>query len=90
MSDGGFELTHKECTRCGRLLPLEAFYRKGKNGRRAQCKECANELARAYRAARAAAPPKAGAPSQPAAPSGLYEAMKARRAQETWEPPFEW
>lgn len=36
----------KRCNRCGRMLPLDQFYKRtlSKDGRQAHCKECCKEL----------------------------------------------
>lgn len=43
------QIVTKTCTQCGRTLPLDQFGKgNGKDGKRSQCKECANRMAREY------------------------------------------
>ena len=48
--DGG-KCVRKECTRCHRMLPLDAFHRNGrsKDGVSNICKDCRNRTSRVYR-----------------------------------------
>lgn len=34
------DFTSRECSRCGRILPMDMFHRNGQKGRRADCKDC--------------------------------------------------
>lgn len=80
--------THKTCTRCGRLLPVDAFGwdSKAKGKRKSVCRAC-----RATSSKAKAKPAPLVVPTDAALPPGaLYERMKERRKDEEWEPPYEW
>lgn len=132
MDAGDLVPTHKTCSMCGRLLPLDEFHvGSSKYGRKSACKECVNAANAAKRAARKrAVPPSKRCPTcgrtlpascfardrssedwlsgecrecakarrKPKAPrpepepcrDSILPAMKARRARETEEVPYEW
>lgn len=128
--------THKTCTRCGRLLPLDEFHvGSGLYGRKSACKECVNAANTAKRRAKeqtipdrkrcptcgrflpasafkrdrstddwlgrecrecdarrkaADGRPRRMAPEPEPCKDSILPAMRARRAKETEEVPYEW